>query len=181
MKILVGSLNPVKIKAVEEIFGRYFKDINVLGISVNSDVPSQPRGDETFDGAKNRAEKLRLYNIENNLDADYFIGIEGGISEVYNHWFAYGAICIMDSKGEYSFGMSPHFELPKEIVDELLNGIELGDVMDRILQTKDTKRKNGAIGFFTKGEMNRKELYENGLLMAMVPFLHTDLYFGKKN
>ena len=181
MKILVGSLNPVKIKAVETVFGLYFKDISVLGVHVTSDVPAQPKGDETFDGAKNRAEKLRLYNTKNKLGAEYFVGIEGGISEVYGHWFAFGAMCILASKGDFSFGMSPHFELPEEIVKELLGGIELGDVMDRILQSKNTKRKNGAIGFFTNGKMNRRELYEYGLLMAMVPFLHTDLYFGKKN
>ena len=177
MKILVGSQNPVKIKSVKSAFSKFFDDIEVKGISVDSKVPDQPINDDTFIGAKNRAEALYKLNDIQKLDAEYFVGIEGGVSKIFDRWFAYGCMCIMNSSRKVSFGTSPHFELPKSIMEELLKGKELGEVMDEIMNEENTKHKSGAIGFFTNGVMDRKELYESGLITALVPFLHERLYF----
>ncbi len=179
MKILVGSLNPVKIEAVKECFEKYFSDVVVEGIRVESGVPAQPVGSETFDGAKNRALELKKINLRKKLNADFFVGIEGGIAKEYNIWFSFGAMCIVDAKGRTGFGTSPKFELPDKVVKELLNGTELGEVMDKIQNEKNTKQKKGAIGFFTKGKMTRKELYLSGLITALIPFLHDELFFAE--
>ena len=111
------------------------------------------------------------------LGADYFVGIEGGISKIYNRWFGFGCMCIIDKYENIGFGLSPHFELPEIIVKQLLNGKELGDIIDEIINQENTKQKNGAIGFFTNGIMNRKELYVEGLKMAIIPFLHKQMFF----
>ena len=84
MKILVGSLNPVKLKAVEEAFQKHFDDIEISEIDVPSGVSNQPIGDETFIGAENRAIALKNINDAKNLKAEFFVGIEGGIVKVYN-------------------------------------------------------------------------------------------------
>lgn len=175
-KILVGSQNPVKIASVEEAFGKYFSDIAVTGFNVESRVSDQPVNEETFDGAKNRALALQEKNREENLHADFFVGIEGGISEIYSRWFAFGCMCIVDSNGKTGYGTSAHFELPRRVVEKLLGGNELGDVMDEIQNQSNTKQKHGAIGFFTKGIMNRSELYVPGLVTALIPFLHKELF-----
>ncbi len=180
MKVLVGSENPVKIEAVKEAFSKYFKNVEVIGIKVDSKVPAQPINNETFEGAKNRALELKRINEEKNLNAKFFVGIEGGIIKIYSKWFAFGGMCIIDEEGRMGFGTSPHFELPEKIVKELLNGIELGDVMDKITGKHNIKQKEGAIGIFTKGKMNRKNLYVQGLIVALVPFLNEDLYFNKR-
>lgn len=177
-KILVGSKNPVKLEAVKEAFLKYFKKVEVIGISVESHVPPQPVNDETYLGAKSRALHLKEFNDKEELKADFFVGIEGGIAEEFERWFAFGAMCIMDNEGRMGFGTSPHFELPKNIVDKLLEGIELGDVIDELTNTKNSKHQAGAIGFFTNDVMDRKELYIEGLIVAMVPFIHPNLYFG---
>ena len=177
MKILVGSKNPVKIASVEESFAKYFDNIDVIGIEVESGVSEQPVNDETFVGAKNRATKLLQLNLDQNLDAEIFVGIEGGIVNQFGKWFAFGCMCIIDKDGKVGFGMSPHFELPPIVVEKLLQGIELGDVMNEIMNLQNTKQKHGAIGFFTNGVMNRKELYVEGLKVAVVPFLHKKMFF----
>ena len=84
MKILVGSKNPVKLKAVKETFEMYFDSIEVVGITVESNVPDQPIDEETFKGAENRARSLALINDKQKLHADFFVGIEGGISKIFN-------------------------------------------------------------------------------------------------
>ncbi len=178
IKILVGSENPVKIDAVKEAFLKYFDEVEVTGMPANSKVAAQPVGNETFAGAKNRAVELKNINDERNLQADYFIGIEGGIAKFFNEWFALGLMCIMDKENKTSFGASPLFELPESVTQELLKGIELGDVMDRITGDHNTKQKEGAIGYFTNGIMNRKDLYVQGLITAFIPFLHKELFFN---
>lgn len=177
MKILVGSKNPVKIDAVREALSNYFGNIEVTGIEVESGVSIQPVGDETFIGAKNRAQNLKMLNDTNKIGADLFVGIEGGIAKEFNRWFAFGCICIVDKSGNIGFGTSPHFELPILVIEKLLNGVELGIVMDEIQNEENTKQKNGAIGYFTNGVMNRKELYIEGLKVAIIPFLHKEKYF----
>lgn len=179
MKVLVGSENPVKIEAVKEAFEKYFDDVEVIGMPVESRVPPQPVNDETFIGAQSRAIHLKEMNGKNNLGADYFVGIEGGIAEEFGKWFAFGAICIMNKEGNKGTGTSPHFELPKQVAEQLISGTELGDVIDELTSTENSKQHSGAIGFFTNGVMDRKELYVYGLIVAMIPFLHEKLYFAK--
>jgi inosine/xanthosine triphosphatase len=177
VKILVGSKNPVKINSVEEAFAYYFNDIEAIGIDVDSGVSVQPVNDETFVGAQNRALKLKELNDKEKLNADFFVGIEGGIVKFFEKWFAFGCMCIIDVSGNVGFGMSPHFELPRSVVEKLLRGVELGVVMDDIMNETNTKQKHGAIGYFTNGIMSRKELYVEGLKVALVPFLHKNMFF----
>lgn len=177
MKVLAGSLNPVKIQSAEEAFSKFFEEIEVEGMDVNSGVPDQPLDENTFIGAENRAEELYKINRSKKLEADYFVGIEGGIGQTYHKWLAYGGICIMDSKKRKAFGTSPQFELPQNIVEQLVEGKELGDVIDELTKIENSKHKFGAIGYFTNGVMDRKELYVNGIIAALVPFLNEGLYF----
>ena len=180
MKILVGSKNPVKIEAVEEAFSKYFKDLEVIGISADSKVSAQPVNGETFEGAKNRAMELKQINNMKKLGAEFFVGIEGGIAEFFNKWFALGLMCIINDEGKIGFGTSPLFELPNSVTKKLLEGIELGEVMDKLTGDHNTKQKSGAIGYFTNGVMDRKSLYIPGLITALIPFLHKDFFFGEK-
>jgi inosine/xanthosine triphosphatase len=173
-KIFVGSKNPVKIQSVKEAFGKYFDKIEAIGFDVESGVSDQPVNEETFEGARNRAFALLEKNKKENLGADYFVGIEGGIIELYSHWFAFGCMCIADRDGKTGFGTSAHFELPQKVVKDLLNGKELGDVMDELQNKSNTKQKHGAICYFTNGVMSRTELYIPGLVTALIPFLHEE-------
>ena len=151
MKVLVGSRNPVKIEATKDAFSKFFDNIEVVGIEVDSKVSNQPINQETFEGAKNRVMELRKINKEKNLGAKFFVGIEGGIIKLYSRWFAFSAVCIMDEKGRIGFGTSPHFELPPSIVRHLLERVELGKVMDRITGDPQyqTKRRGNRI-FYKK-------------------------------
>lgn len=178
-KILVGSKNPLKIAAAKEAFDKYFDSVEVYGFDVKSGVSPMPINNEVYDGAENRSRELEKINKINKLNADYFIGIEGGIAKIFDKWFTFGSICIVDKNGNCGYGTSPHFQLPPSVIEQLLKGIELGDVMDKLSNTHNSKQKFGAIGFFTNGKMNRKELYVHGLISAIIPFLRKDLYFKK--
>jgi len=175
MLVLVGSTNPVKIKATKEAFEKFFENVEVKGIEVDSGVPPQPFDEETFQGALNRA-----LNLKRKFEADFYVGIEGGVSKIFGRWFSFGAVCIVDRDGIYGFGTSPLFELPQWVVEELKGGKELGEVMDELEGRKGIKRREGAIGVFTKGVMKRKDLYVPGIITALIPHLNREL-FREKN
>ena len=179
MNVLVGSRNPVKVDATKVAFAQFFDAVEVLAFAVSSDVSAQPIEDETFEGAEHRAERLRVLNEEQNLHAQFFVGIEGGIKQLRQRWFAFGAMCIIDARGRRGYGTTPFFELPGSISAELIAGtdIELGDVMDRLTGKEHTKQNQGAVGFFTRGVVSRKAYYVAGLTVALIPFVNADLYF----
>src|SRR5215467_13542629 len=75
--VVVGSTNPVKIAAVAAVFERSGSPARVHGLAVPSGVRDQPEGDaETIRGATQRARTA----LEAS-DADFAIGIEGGVVE----------------------------------------------------------------------------------------------------
>src|SRR3989344_7124426 len=179
MLVLVGSKNPVKIESVKEAFAKYFASVEVIGLDVDSKVPTQPVNYQTYEGARNRALALQSLAREKYPEAQYFVGIEGGIEETYSRWFSFGLICVIDHRGRESIGKSPHFSLPSHILQKLLAGEELGEVMDHHTGHKNAKQKMGTVGILTHGKMDRKELYIHGLTMALIPFVNENLYFSK--
>ena len=177
MKILAGTLNPIKIKAIEESFGKFYEDVEVLGVETESNVSKQPINEEVYKGAENRAENLILINNSEDYRADFFIGIEGGIEQKMGKWFSFGCMCIIDKTGNKFFGFIAQYQFPHRVVNDLLQGLELGDVIDKLAAEKNSKQKLGAVGYFTNGILTRKELYIPGLISAIIPFLQKDLYF----
>ncbi len=177
MRVLVGSENPVKIGAVRDVFENYFSGVEVIGISVASGVPAQPVGEETFLGAENRARALVTLNAVQGLAARFCVGLEGGIAQLHGRWFAFGVLCVADAAGRLGFGLSPLFEMPPVMLADVLAGEELGHVVDRLSGDHNSKQKGGAIAFLTRGRVDRRSLYAQGLAMALVPFLNQEMYF----
>ena len=170
MKVLVGSKNPVKIEATREAFKKYFDNIEVIGIDVDSKVSRQPIGIETFVGAKNRVEELKRF------ESDFYVGIEGGMMNIFERWFGFAVVCISDKNDKYGFGITSFFELPQVVVSEIKKGKELGNVIDELTKRENTKQKEGAIGILTRGKIDRKNLYIPAVICALIPFLNEDLF-----
>jgi inosine/xanthosine triphosphatase len=169
MKVVVGSINPVKLNAARRAFGEYFSNAEVAGYEVESGVPGQPLAAETFEGAANRALALAKGHT-----ADFYVGIEGGVLKQGERWFQANVCCILDAQGRKGYGTSANFELPRGVEDELFSGKELGDVIDLIVGERNTKQKGGAIGYFTKGVITREALVYQSIIAALIPFINTE-------
>lgn len=155
--IAIGTKNKAKTAAVEEIAKKYFENIDVEYISVPSGVSDQPFSDaETRQGAINRA-----VNTRESTNADLSFGLEGGVYELDGEIYCcnWGAVAIKDGPVISSSGAS--FVLPEEIAEQLHAGKELGPVMDIFTETKDIRQHSGAIGIFTDGLVDRKEMFEH--------------------
>ena len=174
MRVVVGSKNPSKLKAVESAFQKVFPDesIDVAGISVPSGVSDQPFGDEeSLQGAFNRAEasKQKLGN------ADYWVGPEGGCTFSGEELEAFAWMVVMN-KSKSGKARTSSFVLPNEVAILVRNGMELGHADDQVFNRVGSKSKNGAVGILTHDVIDRAAYYEQAIILALIPFLHPGLY-----
>lgn len=149
MKIIIGSKNPSKIKAVESVFSKS----EVLSLDVLSQVSVQPfSDDETMNGAINRAKQCASYDAIG-------IGLEGGVMYLEGKLFLcnWGALATTDNRIYLASGA--RIPLPKEINVQLKAGFELGDLMDIYSEKQGVRNKEGAIGIFTNELVTRHEMF----------------------
>jgi inosine/xanthosine triphosphatase len=170
MRIAVGSLNPVKVKAAENVFRRVYGDVTVEGIEVSSGVPDQPFGEETVAGAINRAKSA--YADEKY---DMSVGIEAGLFKVGEMTLDLQYCAIYDGSW-LTLGCGSGFEYPPVVLDEVLGGKEVGDVMSRVAGIENLGEKEGAIGFLSRGLLSRTRLTEQSVFMALLPRMNPGLY-----
>jgi len=172
MIIAVGSTNPVKIEATKETLEKIlFPPIEVRSVDVSSGVPPQPLSmEEAMQGAKNRA-KAALEKIDNAVIG---VGIEGGVDIISGILYSFGAICLRTIDGVEGSAYTPFFELPMKIKPRLFAGEELGKIMEELTGIKEIKKKEGAVGWYTRGFMTRKELYSCGMRVAIINLLHSN-------
>ena len=181
MRIAVGSTNPVKIEAVRRIFSRiYSRDkVEVFGVQVDSGISIQPFGEETIEGAVNRAKEAIV-----KADADLGVGIEAGLLKFPRTMTGYVDIqwcAVVDREGRLTVGCNSGFEYPPKVVSKVLDeNREVGEVMDELTGIKDLGENVGAIGVLSKGLLDRVSLSEQAVLMAMIPRLNLDFYFESK-
>ena len=71
MKILIATKNPGKIEGVREAFKCYFDNVEIEGITVDSEVSDQPINEEILKGAKNRIRNLKRYAKDNGIEYDW--------------------------------------------------------------------------------------------------------------
>lgn len=173
-KIIISSKNPVKIKATIDGFRKMFpeQDFEIEGISVSSDVSDQPMSDsETMLGAYNRATKASA----NQSDADFWVGIEGGIEDknLEMESFAWVVIKSLNKVGK---GRTGTFLLPEKVSELIRKGKELGEANDIVFGMTNSKQKGGAIGILTNNLIDRSQFYTEAVILALISFKNEDLY-----
>lgn len=173
-KIIVASQNPVKINSAQTAFEKVFPDVtfDVSGVSVPSGVSDQPMTNtETLQGALNRAT-----NAKNQAtDADYWVGIEGGIEDTDIGMQCFAWVVILSTDERVGRGQTAIFYLPLEVAKLVREGVELGHADDQVFGRENSKQTNGAIGLLTDNAIDRTSYYVQAVIMALVPFKNPSL------
>lgn len=171
MKVVVGSLNPVKINAVKIAFSKYFDDVNVTGVKAGSNVRDTPLSDkETRQGAINRANNI--FDFKN----DFSVGLEGGLHETSDGNFLFGWAAILDKNKNIGLGSSGRFLIPNELVKQLKLGKDLGPLISEITGINELGKKQGAVGLATHNVITRTDFLMNATIFALVRFINKDYY-----
>jgi len=195
MKFIVGSQNKAKVKAVEQVVNKIFPCADgeahvVIGVSVPSGVSDQPKtAEETMNGAINRAKAA----LKTHDDADYGIGLEGGLEKHGELYFECGWAAVAErtkktsdeaaseekdkAEGKLGIGSSARFQVSNKVVAELMRGRELADVVDELSGLNDVRSSQGMMGMITNGHLPRDECYAQGLIFAFAPFISPPQYW----
>lgn len=173
MIVAVGSTNPTKIRPVKSIFSRHFKNVRIQGVKVNSGVKNQPmNNEEMYEGALSRARQA-LAKVE---DADFGVGIEGGVHKYKYGWFEQSLVVIVDKNGNIGVGSSGGLVLPNTVIDRIHQGKTLEEAVDELFGTKKIGEGIGMFGLFTNRVVTRSSGVKHGVAFALARFLHEDLY-----
>ena len=174
MRIVVASRNPVKTNATRQAFVAQFPDqsVEIVSADVDSGAGDQPDSDAaTRNGARTRAERASAAVP----DADYWVGLEGGIEILDEQLMAFAWMAIRNSSGQISEARSTTLPLPPAIKELVKQGIELGEANDRVFATVNSKQEGGAYGLLTDGLYTRESIYTQTLIIALIPFVN-ELY-----
>lgn len=171
MKIAIGSTNPTKTRAVENVVRVLYSDLEIVTLEVPTGISAQPIGDEeTRRGALNRARAVLELT-----DAEWGFGLEGGVIQtefgvMTNAW------CVVAARDtRVGVGGSANMLLPEVVAQRVLrDGYELGEAMDEYANTQDVKRGKGAIGILTRGLLDRQGAYEYIVKLALARMMWED-------
>jgi len=90
---------------------------------------------------------------------------------VWRHFSGADALDVQEG-----LGGGLYFELPEKIAEKIREGGELGPLMDEFTGKRNVKQGSGAIGIFTKGELDRKNAYVQIVLSALIKFVSPEWY-----
>ncbi len=167
MNIVIGSTSPAKLKAAQITLDKLFPKVKVKSVKVDSGVGDQPTSDkESIKGAINRAKWA-----QKKANADFGIGMEGGMNKIGKLWFECGWIAVVDKNGKVGLGSSGRFEVSGKIIKEIIKGKELNEAVDTIAGKTVVDPKKGFMSIVTKRNLSRPVAYSHGLIFAFAPFL----------
>ena len=171
-------------------------EVKVVARAVTITAPAMPLTDwELMQGARERALAVRELLLEQKLEADLYVGLEGGFHSISLdgewHTFLRGWAYVTDGHargdGERAeplagavsgyFGATPSIEVPEAIRKNVIEGKrELGLVIDEVAGARDVRSKQGAWGVLSKDLVTRSLSFELALIAACAPFYNRDLY-----
>lgn len=174
MRILVGSVNEVKVRAVREILLLYpaYAGTEVLGREVDSGVGEQPHSlHDTVTGAMNRAKAVWE-------EGALGVGLEGGMMDMpaSNTGQVKIDVCVIFD-GEKTFvGTSAAYEVPEAVHKFVQGGMEMSEAAKAAGLTTHPRigSAGGIISILTQDRMTRTDLCKQAFLTAFMHLLSTE-------
>ncbi|HET9711145.1 MAG TPA: inosine/xanthosine triphosphatase [Pyrinomonadaceae bacterium] len=185
--IALGSDRAAKIMAVRASVVRVaaidpdWANANVVARRVETSIPAMPLTDwQLMQGARERALAARDSLKSRRLEADIYVGLEGGFHSVSieGEWHTFLRGWAYATDGERgAFGAAPSISVPAYIVKNVVEGRrELGSVMDEVTGGRDIRSKQGAWGVLSRDLVTRSMSFEVALIAAFAPFYNPKLY-----
>ena len=185
--IALGSDRAAKIMAVRASVARVaaidpgWANANVVARRVDTSVPSMPLTDwQLMQGAQERALAVRDSLKSRRLEADIYVGLEGGFHSVSiaGEWHTFLRGWAYATDGERgAFGAAPSISVPPDIVKSVVEGRrELGTVIDEVTGGRDVRSRQGAWGVLSRDLVTRSMSFELALIAAFAPFYNPKMY-----
>jgi inosine/xanthosine triphosphatase len=176
LQVVVGTANRLKVQAVEAAFRRAFPRMRmrVRGVRVDSGVAEQPYGGDAHRGARQRATNA-LARIPK---ADYAVGVEAGLvrSAALGRWLDVQYVSVLDRDGGWSDAHGGGFYYPPSVLRAVRAGATVSEAVGPIARDRRIGSTIGAVGFLSHGSLDRRELTEQAVVLALLPRVRPELY-----
>lgn len=169
MLVVVGSTNPTKLESVRQAFSIVWPDEvwNFTAVEVESAVAEQPKDElETITGARHRAKEC----LRQRPDADYFVGLEGGIYQLEGTWFVSDWAVVLDKKGREGLAGTPRYAIPEKIMRHVTDDFHLSAAIEKELGHIDIGKAHGYSGLTTGNHLTRTVSNRDAVIIALAPF-----------
>lgn len=179
MKIVVGSLNPAKRRAVDEALRDYekFRKAQIFYFGVDSGTTEQPLSwKDIIHGAINRARNA--FEIDRY---DYGVGLESGLVQIVperGERFDFGVCSIYDGIRDY-LGVSCGFRIPAEvqrIIEKENVDMSVACKIAGLTNSEKVGNEEGIIGILTGGRITRKDQAMQAIHMACLQLENLGMY-----
>lgn len=179
----MGSTRPAKIRAAREAIDAIarvderFRQTTVQRIDVTDVAPTMPMTDlAILDDARLRAQTL-IDRASPTADARLAIGVEGGLDPLTSNRDRYVLktwAAVTDGTC-WGYGAGGAILLPDNVTRQVLEGRELGDVVDEVggAAVRGTRE---AWGVLTRDLVGRQDSFRSAILAALAPFYNPSLY-----
>jgi inosine/xanthosine triphosphatase len=196
-RIAVGSMRRPKLDAVRDagsaIAGLFRREdtaalqhgpeltIEVAGYEVESGVGHTPSScAELMQGARQRAQALQVKLRIDNIAADFYVGLEGGLDVVRENGmrrvFLESWAYVTDGQHGH-LGCSGRIELPDALAEEVLHrGTELGIAIDHYAGAVGIRDGEGAWGILSRGLITRRDSFRLAVIAAFAPFYNPKMF-----
>jgi len=126
MKIILGSKSNDKKQILIKAFEELHLFPKVEKVEVDSEITDQPLDREkTLQGAKNRARNAKKLKP----NADFWIGLEGGLHDYGDGYRLVTCACLIDNSGNEYAGDGVEIHLPESVSEEVKKGGWFGDAI----------------------------------------------------
>ena len=147
-KIYCASLNPNKVKAVEEVFS----DFLVIKTKSTNKIKQPKTIEETLELAKKRIDEIK--------DEGFKIGLEAGTFIMNDKCYLINFGILVDDIDNYYEAGGTIIPLPDLIKTKIYDeGLELKDAIQAYTTDKDINIHTGTIGLFTCDLMTRTDIF----------------------
>jgi inosine/xanthosine triphosphatase len=187
MLIVVGSTRPAKVEAARAavdaiaLVDERFRRTIIQAVDVTEIAPTMPMTERAIlEGARIRAQTLMERTSDvGDTQSRLAIGVEGGLDPLPGdrHGYVLKTWAAATDGMRWGFGAGGAIVLPEGISREVLNGRELGDVIDEVARAA-VRGTRGAWGVLTLDLIGRQDSFKSAILAALAPFYNPALYQG---
>jgi inosine/xanthosine triphosphatase len=195
--IYIGSTRPAKVEAVRDAVAAIaavdarFSHAEFRPVDVADAAPPMPMSEaEIISGARARARAMLGRAAAHGMRPDlliFCVGLEGGLDRLPPYepgrggvpqdapaWAIKNWACVTDGR-QWMDGGGGALVLPYAVVQEVLAGAELGEVVDRIAGA-GTRSTRGVWGLLTRDLHGRRDAFRTAVISAFTPFFNPRFY-----
>lgn len=171
MRVALGSASEDKKKILSEALANFDTNIQIKCVNVSSEIVDQPLDKQTtIRGAINRAKNA----LRQEQEADFSVGLEGGIEEIKNHGFFLICVAALYNKeGKIYLGIGSQLEIPRRVANKVREGESFGVVI-REYEKKHVGDKG--VKVVTQTLISRKEPFSEAIKNAYLCYRNVRHY-----